>query len=103
MADSKNDIELLLQLAKRLGIKAIEEENDEIFDIMQDSQFKVEIAVLLYQNMKATLAKASEFAGLHQFEFQKILAERKIPIHYDVKDLENDLSILSQVNDGNNQ
>jgi len=98
MAENQNDIELLLQLANRLGIKTIEKADVEIADILNESQFKVDVAVMLYQNMKATLAKASEFAGLHQFEFQKVLAERKIHIHYDVSDLENDLSVLSQVN-----
>nr|NQU94589.1 UPF0175 family protein [Bacteroidota bacterium] len=46
--------------------------------------------------MKASLGKSSEFAGLHQYEFQKVLAERKIPVHYDVNDLEDDLIVLNE-------
>lgn len=44
--------------------------------------------VILFEEEKLTLGQASKLARLHQFEFQKELANQKIPIHYDETDYE---------------
>lgn len=46
------------------------------------ADLKLEIAVLLFQKEKMTLGMASQFAGLTQLEFQRILGSRKIPIYF---------------------
>lgn len=54
----------------------------------------LELAVLLFQKESVTLGQASNIAGIHQIQFQKELAKRKIPIHYDVEDFEQDLETI---------
>lgn len=58
------------------------------------SDLKLEIAILLFQKEKITLGTASQFAGMNQLEFQRILGNRKIPIHYGVEDFRQDLRTL---------
>lgn len=55
------------------------------------------LAILLFVEEKLTLGQASKLAGLHQIHFQKELAKRKIPVHYDVIDFQQDLLTLSQM------
>ncbi len=68
-------------------------------DILQsarltEDEFKQEIAVLLFQKEKMTLAQASRFAGMTRLQFQHLLASRKIPVHYDIAEFEEDLKTL---------
>lgn len=58
---------------------------------MTEAEMKQEIAILLFQKEKFTLAQASRFAGMHRVAFQHCLASRQIPIHYDVADFEKDI------------
>jgi predicted HTH domain antitoxin len=61
---------------------------------MSESELLLEIAVLLFQKEKLTLAQASRLVGSSRVEFQKILASRGIPLHYDVEDFKDDLKNL---------
>jgi len=54
-------------------------------------------AVVLFQEERLTLGQASRLAGLHQFEFQKELAARKIPVHYGEEDFARDLQTISSI------
>lgn len=54
----------------------------------------LKVAVLLFQEERLTLGQASNLAGIHQFEFQTELANRRIPIHYNEDDFERDLETL---------
>ncbi|HBI23126.1 MAG TPA: hypothetical protein DDX84_02705 [Nitrospiraceae bacterium] len=68
-------------------------------DILQsarltEDEFKQEIAVLLFQKEKLTLAQASRFAGMTRLQFQHLLASRNIPVHYDIAEFEEDLKTL---------
>ncbi len=64
---------------------------------MSESELNQEIAVMLFAKNKLTLGQASDFAGMSRFQFQHILASRLIPMHYDVKDLEDDLENLKEI------
>lgn len=64
---------------------------------MTESELKQEIAVMLFQKDKLTLAQASRFAGMHQVAFQHLLASRQIPVHYDVVDFEQDIKNLQEM------
>jgi predicted HTH domain antitoxin len=61
---------------------------------ISEADLKLEIVILLFQQEKITLGTASQFAGMNQLEFQRILGSRKIPIHYGVEDFRQDLKTL---------
>lgn len=61
---------------------------------MSESELRQEIAVLLYEKDKITLAQASRMAAIDRLELQHLLASRGIPVHYGVQDLEEDLDTL---------
>ncbi|MBW4487265.1 MAG: UPF0175 family protein [Trichocoleus desertorum ATA4-8-CV12] len=64
---------------------------------MTESELKQEIAVLLFQKEKLTLAQANRLAGMHRVAFQHLLASRQIPVHYDVEDFEQDIKNLREM------
>ena len=55
---------------------------------------KLHLALALFQQNFFSLGKASEFAGLHLSQFQKELAKRQIPVHYDVDEYQQDIQTL---------
>ncbi len=64
--------------------------SDEILSATRrtEAEMRPEIAVMLFQKEKLTLAQASRFAGMNRIAFQHLLASRPIPVHYDVEDFE---------------
>jgi predicted HTH domain antitoxin len=72
---------------------------DEILTItrMTEAEMRQEIAVMLFQKEKLTLAQASRFAGINRIAFQHLLASRQIPVHYDVEDFEQDIKNLQEI------
>lgn len=61
---------------------------------MSPEELSAEIAVMLFQKEKITLAQASRLAGMNRLQFQHLLASREIPLHYDVEDFEEDIETL---------
>lgn len=61
---------------------------------MNEAEMLQEIAVMLFQKEKLTLAQASRFAKMHRVAFQHLLASRHILIHYGVEDFEQDIQNL---------
>jgi predicted HTH domain antitoxin len=61
---------------------------------LSERELKVEIAVMLFEREKLTLGQASRLAAMDYLEFQHLLASRRIPVHYDVADFEQDLETL---------
>jgi predicted HTH domain antitoxin len=57
-------------------------------------ELRLEIAIMLYQQRRLSLGKASEFAGLNKIIFQKELGRREIPVNYDEDEFEEDLKTL---------
>ena len=64
---------------------------------MTEEELKQEVAVLLFQKEKLTLAQASKLAGMDRLQLQHLLASRKIPIHDDVSEFEEDLNTLREL------
>lgn len=64
---------------------------------MNEAEMRQEIAVMLFQREKLTLAQASRFAKMHRVAFQHLLASRHIPIHYGVEDFEQDIQNLRKI------
>jgi predicted HTH domain antitoxin len=65
---------------------------------MSSAEITQELAVLLFQKEKLTLAQASGLAGMNRLEFQHLLASRRIPVHYNVTEFEEDLKTLRDMN-----
>ena len=64
---------------------------------MTEAEMRQEIAVMLFQQEKLTLAQASRFAGIHRVTFQHLLTNRHIPMHYGIEDLEQDIHNLRKM------
>ena len=69
---------------------------DEVLQKLQlkEAQLLTEIAVMLFQQERFTLEQASRFARMNQLQFQRLLASRKIPLHYDIYELREDVKSL---------
>ena len=63
---------------------------------MSEEELRQEIAVMLFQKEKLTLAHASRLAGMNRLHFQHLLASRRIPVHYGDSDFEEDLQTLKE-------
>jgi len=61
---------------------------------MSESELRQEIAVLLYEKEKLTLAQASRLAEMDRVKFQHLIASRGLTMHYGVEELEQDLATL---------
>lgn len=61
------------------------------------SELKVEIAVYLYAQGRLSIGKARELGGMTLWEFRQLLASRRIPPHYDVVDLDEDMATLREM------
>jgi len=62
---------------------------------MTEEQVKLGIALSLFQMEILTLAQAAKLADLHRMEFQQELAKRKIPVHYGIDELKEDMKTLN--------
>lgn len=65
---------------------------------LSPEQLKVELAVIFYAQKRLTMGQAKDLAELDQLAFQKSLTERKVDIHYDWEDVEEDLKNLRLLN-----
>ncbi len=82
--------------------KAVDIENSEANTIKQQLLQKygqsLEMAILLYEKEILTTRSAAEMIGLNSFEFEAILAQLHIPMHYDIDDFQQDLENLAMQN-----
>lgn len=58
------------------------------------NDLKLELAVTLYVQEKLSLGKARELAGMSSWEFRQILSTRRISPHYDIEELNGDITQL---------
>jgi predicted HTH domain antitoxin len=67
----------------------------EIPDVgLTEQQLRQELAVALFEQRHATLAKAADVAGLTRLDFQRLLAGRGIPVHYGLDEWAEDVQGL---------
>jgi len=64
---------------------------------MSENELKTEIAVHLFKLEKITVEQASRLAGMQRLQFQHLLASRRISLHYNIEDFENDLETLKRL------
>lgn len=63
---------------------------------LTETELRIEIAVMLFQQDRLTLGQAATFANLRQLDMQGILAKRQIPLHYGIEELEQDLAFVEK-------
>lgn len=62
-----------------------------------ERDLKIDLAVLLYQKRKISLAKAAEWCGLTRLEFQSAMSKRDVALNYSVEDLRHDVAVLDKL------
>ncbi|MDT9234865.1 MULTISPECIES: UPF0175 family protein [Limnospira] len=60
-----------------------------------ENELLLEIVLMLFQQDKISLGKASELLGWHRMQFQKLISERGICVHYDIEEFQQDLNNLN--------
>ncbi len=60
-------------------------------------ELKVELAVYLYTQGRLSIGKARELADMTLWEFRQLLASRRISPHYDMLDLDEDVTTLREM------
>jgi predicted HTH domain antitoxin len=63
-------------------------------ETFNQSDWLREIAIALFQQERISLSRASKIAEMEIIDFQKLLANRDICVHYDVEDFEQDVQHL---------
>jgi predicted HTH domain antitoxin len=58
---------------------------------LSETEVRRELAIVLYQREKLSLGRAAHLAGMRKFEFNELLADRDIPMHYGMEELKQDL------------
>ncbi|MEK7256195.1 MAG: UPF0175 family protein [Bacteroidota bacterium] len=61
---------------------------------LTEAEFMQEMALWLFSNKKISFGAARKLAGMDVWQFQELLDERGISIHYDVEDYLADLRTL---------
>lgn len=61
-----------------------------------ENELLLEIVLMLFQQDKISLGKASELLGLHRMQFQKLISDRGICVHYDIDEFQEDLKTLEE-------
>ena len=64
---------------------------------LSEQELLLEIVLMLFYQDKISLGKASEIMGLHRSQFQQLLADRNLYIHYDVAEFQEDLKTLQEM------
>ena len=64
---------------------------------LTEPELKAELALALFQRELLTLGQAASLAGMPQLDFQRLLAQRRIPLHYGVEAMEQDLQRASRI------
>ena len=58
---------------------------------LTEAELKAELALALFQRERLTLGQAAILADLPQLDFQRLLTSRRIPLHYGIEAMEQDL------------
>ncbi len=64
---------------------------------LSEAELLQELILMLFEHEKITLGSASRFLGITQLEFQALLREKNLCIHYDLKELHEDVKNLQEL------
>lgn len=62
---------------------------------LTEPQALLDLAVGLFTECRVTLGRGAEIAQITHLDFQRELARRNIPIHYELEDLQADVKTLA--------
>lgn len=83
----KFEMTLPEKVLKALGLRESEAE----------SGLKKEMAVYFFQRNLLSFGQARQLSGLSIWDFLELLRERKVPIHYDLKEYKEDLKTIQEL------
>ena len=63
---------------------------------LSETELLQELVIALFQQDKLSLGKASKLLNMNHIEFQRLLAEREICVHYDVAEFREDVEHLKR-------
>jgi predicted HTH domain antitoxin len=63
---------------------------------LSEAELCSELAIALFQQDRVSLGSASKIAGMHIMDFQKLISDRGICIHYDVEEFQQDVQHLQE-------
>ncbi|BAS55781.1 hypothetical protein NIES2135_49270 [Leptolyngbya boryana NIES-2135] len=63
---------------------------------LSEAELRSELAIALFQQDRVSLGSASKIAGMHIMDFQKLIGDRGICIHYDVEEFQQDVQHLQE-------
>jgi len=58
---------------------------------LTEAELTTELAIALFQQDRLTLGQAASLANLPQLDFQRLLGARRIPVHYEIEAMEQDV------------
>jgi len=61
---------------------------------LTEADLRKELAIALFQQDYISLGRASKIAGIYIMDFQKLIADRGICIHYAVEEFQQDVQTL---------
>lgn len=61
------------------------------------SEFRLDVAIMLFQKRMFSLARAAEWVGMSRLEFQKALKTRGVYLHYEIQDLHEELEAFKKM------
>mgnify|MGYP001179136372 CR=1 FL=1 len=64
---------------------------------LSEQEFKLEIAIALYEKGILSFGQARKLADMGYFEFEKLLFDRQVPLDYKSEDLESDMATLHEL------
>jgi predicted HTH domain antitoxin len=64
---------------------------------MDAEDVRRELALALFRQERLTLAQARRLAGMSHLDFQALLAEREIPVHYGIEEWRSDVRTLREM------
>ena len=72
----------------------------ELEDRISTEEAALHLAIGLFRDDKVTLGQAAAVAGISQPNFLQELGKRKIPVHYGVEDLDEDIASVKSMTSG---
>jgi predicted HTH domain antitoxin len=64
---------------------------------MSETELMQEIVLMLFQQKKISIGKASRLVNMNLIQFQHLIASRGICVHYDVADFREDLKTIKEL------
>ena len=64
---------------------------------MSEEDLFQEIVLMLFEQKKISIGKASNLLGMNLIQFQHLIASREIFIHYDIDDFKADVATLKRL------